>query len=230
MRTIGTLSLALLMVLVSAFEVPAASWDHVYKGDVLPDDEEWSVYKTDGIATSDVCKVTPDGELHITDPDDKVCFFMWDIDEPFHVTYEARLKVLSQSGAGYTVDFSLEDGALMTTVNLYTDHIEFGGVSHNVDMTQYHVLRMTRDDTDIVIYVDDEMVIEGLEGGDSADRVDFTFGAGSTGGAAEHYWDYVAFTTEGAYAPEELPSFWELSQAVESKGKVATCWGTIKSR
>lgn len=228
-RIVETLLLVLLMALIQAYEVPAASWEYIYDGTKIPDDPAlgdgaWKVF-----GTSAICKITPDGELHIVDPADKVCFFMRDIDNPFHVTYEARLKVLSQSGPGYTVDFTLEDGVLMTSVYLYPDRIERPGASHKVDMTKYHILRMTRDDDDVTVYLDDEKVIEGRAGGDSGDRKAFTFGAGSTSGTAEHYWDYVAYTTAGAFSPEELPNY-PSTLTVESKGKVAIIWGMLKSQ
>ncbi len=226
MRKIGVLALALLTTLVWTYGVPAASWDYVYEGDKLPDAEGWDVFKAEMI--NDVCELTPDGELHITDPDDKVCFFMWALDNPFQVTYEARLKVLSQSGAGYTVDFALEDGALMTSVYLYPDHIEAAGISHDVDMTEYRTLRLTRDGDNIAVYVDDEKVIEGAPGGDSADRTGVSFGAGSTGGAAEHYWDYVAITTAGAFSPAELPSPGTVAAVEKTPESLVATWAAIK--
>ncbi|MEK6704727.1 MAG: hypothetical protein AABZ06_02980 [Bdellovibrionota bacterium] len=227
------LLLTLLTILTCVYEIPAVSWEYVYEGNKLPDDPAlgdnvWKVFKTDGIKSSDVCKITPDGEIHITDPADKVCFFMRDIDDPSHVTYEARLKVLSQSGPGFTVDFTLEDGAVQTSVYLYPDHIESAGISHNVDMTQYHILRMTRDGDKVSVYIDDKKVIDRPAGGDATSRKDFTFGAGSTGGAAEHYWDYVAFTTAGAFSPKELPNLFLSIQAVEGRDKLATRWATLK--
>ena len=61
------------------------------------------------------------------------------------------------------------------------------------------------------------------------DGKDIIFGAGSTGGSSESYWDYVVYTTAGAFSPEELPNYTS-KLAVEDEGKAATCWGMIKSR
>jgi len=235
MRIIGALSLALLMALAWTYEIPAVEWEHVYEGDELPDDpvlgnKVWSVFKTAGMKTSEVCKITPDEELHITDPNDKVCFFMQeDVKDVSKATVEAQVKVLSQSGVGYTILMGIEDGAIYTWLDLFPDHIQLeGSASHDVDMTEYHILRIARDGNDVTIYVDDEKVIEGQPGG-TGPRKNIIFGAGSTGGAGEHYWHYVVFTTAGAFSPKELPNF-PSTQAVGSKGKVATRWGTLKSQ
>lgn len=61
------------------------------------------------------------------------------------------------------------------------------------------------------------------------DGKDIIFGAGSTGGSSESYWDYVVYTTARAFSPEELPNYTS-KLAVEDEGKAATCWGMIKSR
>ncbi len=143
MRTIGTFSLALSIALVWAFAVSSASWDFVYEGDYLPDPDaaEWDVFK--GEMIPDVCEITPDGELHMTDADNTVCFFMYAVDNAEAATVEARLKVLSQSGVGYSLFFGIEDGAVYTWVHLYPDRIELeGGDSFALDMTEYHTLRI----------------------------------------------------------------------------------------
>ncbi len=228
-RTIGMLSLVLLTILMWTYEVPAASWDFIYECNEIPDDpalgdDVWGL-----TGTTDICEITPDGELHIIDPADKTCHLLQAIEDGEKATVEARVKVLSQAGVSYTVLLGIEDGARYTWVNLYPDYIQLdGGDSYTVDMTEYHILRIARDGDDVTVYVDDEEVIAGQPGG-TGDRKDIIFGSGSTGGTGEHYWDYVVFTTEGAFSPEELPNY-PSTLAVESKGKAATCWGMIKSR
>jgi hypothetical protein len=231
-RTIVIFALALLTTLTWTHEISATSWDFIYECDKLPDDpalkdKVWEVYKTQGIATSDVCEITAKKELHITDPDNKVCFFMQPVKNAEKATVEARVKVLSQSGVGYTILLGIEDGAIYTWLDLFPDHVQLdGGESHKVDMTDYHILRVARDGNDVTIYVDDEKAIQGQPGG-TGDRKTIIFGAGSTAGTGEHYWDYVVFTTSGAFSPKELPNFLSM-QAIESRGKVTTCWGTLK--
>jgi hypothetical protein len=230
-KIVGVLSLAVLTAMVWTYEVPAASWDFIYEGDKLPDPLEWEIYKTDGVAVSDVCEITPAGELHITDPNDKVCFFLPAVDSVEKGTIEVRVKALSQSGATYTILFGIEDEAVDAWVDLFPDHIQLeAGESYSLDMTEYHILRIAKDGSDATVYVDDEMVIEGPIGSAADDRQDnIIFGSGSTGGTGEHYWDYVVYTSQGAFSPEELPNFLS-TMAVESEGKAATCWGMLKSQ
>jgi len=232
-RTVRALSLALLMALVWTYETSAVPWEYIYEGDKLPDDpalgdKAWGVFKTGGINVSDVCEVTPDGELHVDDPADKVCFFLYDIESGEKGTVEARVKVLSQSGVTYTILMGIE-GTTDAWLDLFPDRIQIeGGPSHDIDMTEYHILRVTKDGNDVTIYVDDEEVMKGQAGAVSDRTNDIVFGAGSTAGTGEHYWDYVVFTTAGAFSPGELPNFLS-TLVVESKGKLATCWGTLKS-
>jgi len=230
MRRMGlALSLALLVVIVYAYEVPAQSWELIYTCDKFPDDpalgdDIWTVFRTDGIESSDIGELNPAGEFHLTDPDNMVTFYMRPHDDLSNTTMEARVKVISQDGVWYTCFMEIMDGANTIAMGLFPDHITVSGIGdHFLDMTEYHVLRIAKTDGDAIIYVDDEQVLEGHTDY-SDDRHSPSFGAGSTGGAAEHYWDYVAYTTKGAFSPEELSNL----LAVESEGKVATCWGTLK--
>jgi hypothetical protein len=233
-RIVGALPLALLVVLVWTYGIFAVEWEYIYEGDVLPDDPSLGnkaagVYKTDGINTSDVGKITPDGELHMTDPADKVCFFLPEAKGVENATVEARVRVLSQAGASYTILFGIESET-DAWLDLFPDRVQIeGGPSHNIDMTEYHILRVTKDGDAVTVYVDDEKVMEGPASGISDRKDDIVFGAGSTGGTGEHFWDYLVYTTAGAFSPEELPNFLS-TMAVESKGKVTTFWGMLKSR
>lgn len=188
----------LVMFLLGTLGSFAAEWEYIYEADkFLPDDpalgdEAWKVFNK-GIKTSEVAEITSDGELHIVDPNNKVCFFFRDHNKLTKTTLEARMKALSQSGAMYTVCLEIEDGADTTYLGLFPDHIQ-------------------------------------LVGGDTSSRHAITFGAGSTGGAAEHYWDYVAYTTAGAFTPDELPDYFSTAMAVEASGKLTVRWAELKVR
>ena len=69
-RLLETLLLALLMALVWTCGVPAASWDFIYGGDEIPDDPALGDNLWDLVGTTDICEITPDGELHFVDPAD----------------------------------------------------------------------------------------------------------------------------------------------------------------
>jgi len=232
MKITGASLLSLLVVLALAYGAFAASWEYIYDGTKLPDDpalgdKAWKVFITKGAKTSEVCEITPEGELHITDPSDRVCFFYREHKDLSHTTLEARVKVLSQSGAPYTICLEIEDGADTTYLCLFPDHITLvGGPSYEVDLTKYHTLRMVRKGKDVIVYVDGKKAIEGKVGGDTSSRHAITFGAGSTGGTGEHYWDYVAYTTKGAFSPDELPS--PTAPAGVERRTLPITWGEIK--
>ena len=222
--------LIFLAVLLWAAGSFAAEWEHVYECNNLPDapalgDGGWNVF-----GTSAICKVTNAGELHITDPADKVGFFMRDINVDA-ATVEARVRVLSQSGVSYSLLLGIEDGTTDAWLDLFPDHIgiDNGGPLQNITMTEYHILRVTKDSkNNIIVYVDDKKVLEGTTGGNSG-RADIIFGAGSTGGTSESYWDYVAYTTASAFSPEKLPNYIS-TLSVDVVGKLPVRWGELKAR
>jgi hypothetical protein len=179
--------------------------------------------------TSEICEITGNDELHIVDPSDKTCHLLRDAAEASKGTVEARVKVLSQAGVDYTILMGIEDAVGYAWLDLFPDRVRLHEQdSHNVDMTEYHILRITRNEDEVIAYVDDEEVLKGTLTA-ASDRQGIIFGSGSTAGTGEHYWDYVVYTLAGAFSPEELPNY-PSTLAVESKGKAATCWGMIKSR
>jgi hypothetical protein len=117
----------------------------------------------------------------------------------------------------------IQDGSRSKWLDLFPDHImlDSSNKTHEVDMTQYHILRMTRDGEEVTIYLDDEEVIAGPHVGAGERWIGFIFGAGCTLCKSEQYWDYLVFTTEGAFSPEELPSF-ASTLSVTSKEKLVT--------
>ncbi|MFC1712676.1 hypothetical protein ACFL6S_03345 [Candidatus Poribacteria bacterium] len=231
MRIVVILMLALLTALVLSNEVSAQSWDFVYEGDKIPDENEWEIFMTAGMKVSDVCEVAADGSLHITDPADKVCFFLPEVDGVETGTIEARVKVLSQAGVDYTILFGIEDTVSDAWIGLFPDHVAVGDAQtrHDVDMTDYHTVRLTKEGTEFILYVDDEEVLDGTLATTTDRAGTIIFGSGSTGGTGEHYWDYVVYTAGGAFSPEELLNY-PSTLAIESRGKAATCWGMLKSR
>ena len=225
---LSVFSLALLVALTWICEAPAQSWDFIYEGDEIPDDPVLgdNIWNVKG--TSEICEVTDNDELHIVDPDDKTCHLLRDAAEAGKGTLEARVKVLSQSGADYTILMGIEDAVGYAWLDLFPDRVKIdSGDSHDVDMTEYHILRITRDEDEVMAYVDDEEVLKGVLR-PTSDRQGIIFGSGSTGGTGEHYWDYVVYTLAGAFSPAELPNYLS-TLAVDSKRKAATCWGMVKS-
>ena len=191
----------------------APVWEYIYEGDILPDDPSLGDKVWQLMGDNQFAEITDRGELHINDIGQNHCFFLYnipDVDLMQQATIEARVKVLSQSGsANFEVLVGMQDGSNSKWLDLFPDHILLNNTqsTYDVDMTEYHILRMVRDGEDIRIYVDDEEVISEPHVGAGESWVGFIFGAGCTLCRSEQYWDYLVFTTEGGFSPEELPSY-----------------------
>ncbi len=234
-KVVGIISLALLTFIVwTPNTIAELEWEFIYEGDILPNDPALGddVWKVEG--SIKFAEVTDQGELHIDDIGQVHCFFLYNVADAAvmeQATIEAKVKVLSQSGsADFEVLMGMQDGARSKWLDLFPDHIKLDNSAntHDVDMTDYHILRMTRDAEEVTIYVDDEEVIRGPHVGGGESWKGFIFGAGCTKCMSEQYWDYLVFTTEGAFTPEELPSY-ASTLSVTDKGKLATSWAAVKS-
>jgi hypothetical protein len=206
------------LILAVFFWIPALlaagpTWEYIYEGDILPDDtslgnEAWQLMGDNKFA-----EITDQGELHIDDVGENHTFFLYNIADAAlmqQATIEARVKVLSQSGsANFEVLVGMQDGSNSKWLDLFPDHILLNNTNstYDVDMTEYHILRMVRDTAEIHIYVDDEEVISEPYVGAGESWIGFIFGAGCTACTSEQYWDYLVFTTEGGFSPAELPSY-----------------------
>ena len=213
-KIIGITSLILLVFFwISTPLVADPTWEYIYEGDILPDDTSLgdNAWQLEG--DNRFAETTDQSELHIDDVGANHCFFLYNISDPElmqQATIEARVKVLSQSGsANFEVLVGMQDGSNSKWLDLFPDHILLNATSstYDVDMTEYHILRMVRDTDDIHIYVDDVEVISEPHVGAGESWIGFIFGAGCTLCTSEQYWDYLVFTTEGGFSPEELPSY-----------------------
>jgi len=188
------------------------TWEYIYEGDILPDDTSLGDNAWQLMEDNKFAEITDQGELHIDDVGVNHCFFLYNIADAAlmqQATIEARVKVLSQSGTNFEVLVGMQDGSNSKWLDLFPDHILLNNTNstYDVDMTEYHILRMVRDTEDIHIYVDDEEVISEPHVGAGETWIGFIFGAGATISTSEQYWDYLVFTTEGGFSPEELPSY-----------------------
>jgi hypothetical protein len=213
-EVIRTTSLILAVLLwVPTLHAADPAWEYVYEGDTLPDDTSLGADAWQLMGDNSFAEVTDQSELHIDDIGQNHCFFLYNVADSAlmqQATIEARVKVLSQSGsADFEVLVGMQDGSNSQWLDLFPDHILLNntGTTYDVDMTEYHVLRMVRDTEDIRIYVDDVEVISEPYVGAGESWIGFIFGAGCTACTSEQYWDYLAFTTQGGFSPDELPSY-----------------------
>jgi len=218
--------LAFNLVLACGAGAADPTWEYIYEGDILPDDPSLGDNVWQLMGDNKFAEITDQGELHIDDIGENHCFFLYNIADPDlmqQATIEARVKVLSQSGTNFEVLVGMQDGSNSKWLDLFPDHILLNNTNstYDVDMTEYHILRMVRDMTDIHIYVDEEEVISEPHVGAGESWIGFIFGAGATVSSSEQFWDYVVFTTEGGFSPEELPTYASLERGLATRPKPA---------
>jgi hypothetical protein len=211
---LGTNSLILAVFFcMPTLVVADPAWEYVYEGDILPDDTSLGDKAWQLMGDNQFAEITNRGELHINDVGQNHCFFLYNVADAGlmqQATIEARVKVLSQSGsANFEVLVGMQDGSNSKWLDLFPDHIllDSSNRTYDVDMTEYHILRMVRDSANIRIYVDDDEVISEQHVGAGETWIGFIFGAGCTACKSEQYWDYVVFTTQGGFSPDELPNY-----------------------
>jgi hypothetical protein len=213
MNYLISFTLTLILVLACGAGAADPTWEYIYEGDILPDDASLADKAWQLMGDNQFAEVTDRGELHIDDIGQNHCFFLYNVRDTGlmqQATIEARVRVLSQSGsANFEVLVGMQDGSNSKWLDLFPDHIllDSSSSTYDIDMTEYHVLRMVRDSANIRIYVDDEEVMNQDHVGAGESWIGFIFGAGCTLCTSEQYWDYVVFTTEGGYSPDELPSY-----------------------
>jgi len=208
------LFVSITVVLVLTIEAGAAdlTWEYIYEGDILPDDPLLGDQVWQLMGDNKFAEITDQGELHINDIGENHCFFLYNIadaDLMQEATIEARVKVLSQTGTNFEVLVGMQDGSNSKWLDLFPGHIllDSSNSTYDIDMTEYHILRMVRNIENIRIYVDEEEVISVSHTGAGESWIGFIFGAGATLSESEQFWDYIVFTTEGGFSPEELPTY-----------------------
>lgn len=104
----------------------------------------------------------------------------------------------------YVCNVFVEDGARREVLKILPDRIVTAesGQTYMLDGTQWHTYRMTTSGSTFRIYVDDNpaAVLTGTMGATTSEnRV--MFGSGGSSGKQDIYFDYVNYSTQGAFAP-----------------------------
>ena len=221
-----------LVASMAVLSAMAASWELVYTADVVPHDEslkdeKWNPWDPTGPqGEKEFAKIEPKGELHINDNVvGKLLWYHRVIKDGTCVTMEARVKALKNTST-WNVFMGIESKADAIWVLMFPDQIKVGDQSHKVDMTKYHIVRLVKDDKKATMYLDGQEVMKGNTEAKKKRSI-IAFGSGTGGGEGESYWDYIAYTTSGAFSPQELSGPFA---AVRSEGKLATSWAAIKIR
>ena len=184
-------------------------WDGRYECNVLPEQAGWA--KVEGNLGSEAISVS-DGLLCINDTStasgSKVKFARnWIVDPRVGATAEARMQCTAGGhffGANLQVSDALYGEALYLKANgmigLYPS-----GLLVPAETAQWHTWRVTIQGTDINVYVDGDPrpVIRGQDTfvQSAAPPQQLLFGSGSSAGTQTIWYDYLYWTTRGAFAP-----------------------------
>ncbi len=188
-------------------------WAWEYTGEVMPGEgtPRWSGDPNAGTEA----KVTPDGLRIIDTTTEKgsLCRFnrSWRVDPEAGGVVEARIKLVnntSNAGAG----LMLADGEFEAHLTLYPDRIDInsGEVTVPFDPTgDFHVYRLAARQNDLFLWVDGELVVEGLGKHTHeahAHRSYVSFGSGSSLAVSEAIYRYVRYAPLGELPlPERAP-------------------------
>ncbi len=219
----------LLAMGVTAF---AFTWEVKYEADKLPTKSTppWG-------GNEKFAEIKPKGVLHINDTssaggDLALITRPHDPKDMEVATIEIRVKSLSNSD-GWAVHVGIEDTVWSAVLFIFPDHIELWNVQNSVvkvDMTDFHVLRVAKNEDEVLVFIDNFGKGQEALKTKAASRAcpeckRVLFGAGSSAGQGESFWDYVRYTTEGAFS-----EFEESDAAVNLNGKLTTTWASIKAQ
>jgi hypothetical protein len=145
-----------------------------------------------------------DGILHLTDSSDSDAIYYTraesNISPTSPVIVEARVRVTSCSGDN-SPGINIYNGSKIGAIQFKTDKIEYlydPSKYYNIDMTQYHLIKIVQLDDNIKVYVDGggTAVIDATLTNDTSSK-DIYFGHIGTTGIGESYWDYVRYSYNG---------------------------------
>ncbi len=177
----------------------SGGWNLEYAADDLPVSATPSWTKN-GTQTESVA----DGILHLTDSSDSDAIYYIRAESNISVTspviVEARVKVISSSGDN-SPGINIYNGSKIGAVQFKTDKIEYlydPSKYYNLDLTQYHLIRLVQLDSNLKVYVDGggTAVIDTALTNDTSGK-EIYFGHIGTTGTGESYWDYVRYSYNG---------------------------------
>lgn len=177
------------------------TWEVEYFANKLPQ-ESSPAWDLNG--TAELAKIE-NHSLHIKDDTKFACCHFsrpMEFNKTVGCTFEARLKVISAESC-LIAEISDE----INKVDLYFNpgSITCEGLSYRLNTTNdFHVYRLTAKGFDFFVYVDGKLAINGKNKiTQSRWQPRIVFGSGSSKELSDSYWQYVKYTTGGAFAPGE---------------------------
>ena len=227
-----------LTLLCSAF---AFGWDVVYECNETPTQANpaWEVRE----GNDDLGSVVPDSDvpgnslLFINDDGgEKIKWkIAWNADNSTGITAVLRARMEATGGDSSLITLRNGGGREdLRWIDANTLTLTRSGLTYSLDATAWHIYRVTMNDSDLYVYVDEaaDPAVDGkgllAESGDN----EIYFGSESSGGTVVWYLDYLVYSLSGAYAPGEGPALPQTiiggEAAVDFAGKLAITWGEMK--
>lgn len=199
------------MILIISFPAFAtAETLFTYTGNGLPTENVWylvsSYYEYESLGAS-----TENGILHIEDQNTYHGSIIqytreWQVDSNYINIAEFKIRVVSCSGFG-GIYFGTSDGNYNMRYTLYPDRIESAyndqtGETYYFDTAgQFNTYRLVLDSGIAKLYINETLALQQLAGEGVVNVNGIEFGAGSSSGTGEAYFDYVT-----AYSQSEIES------------------------
>jgi hypothetical protein len=222
--TIGVVTLIAFLICASTTMAQQPQWV-IYNADALP--EIGAIFSDVNIEGT-----IEDGALHVNTIEGAPFSLKRTMPDLSSATMEVRVKVVETGGnqTGWSAYFGIHDPesvayVLCEDVSLQVYASGCGGwqpCPNEVDFSEFHTVRLTKDGTDFKVYLDGELLWEGQGEAGEVEEPVITLGDGTGTSDSNSYWDYIAFTL-GAFDPT-----FPVGTAVEPVGKLATTWAEIK--
>lgn len=205
------------LTVAQAAVINGVNFEAVYRGSELPSNANpsWSMIGTQGIPDADTEIYT----LSTTGTQSGYSQRTWNLNSFAGVTVELRAKIQQDAGTRAANDVRLFTGSRLFIFNLSMDKVFFGNTveeesSYTVDNGVFHTYRITLSDSGsgivATVYLDnaETPIITGYAGAENATSGKIQWGDAATSGSSNGVvdWNYVAYTTEGAFAPIPEPA------------------------
>lgn len=187
-------------------------WTVQYEANELPEDATlaWTNSYSPNPLVASTLEINPAGILHALSASGEI--MNWNISASFSSstggTVEFRMKVLtgtliSSSSASPSIFF--EDESYSYALNIYADGIVNDNTLETIylmDTTNdYHIYRFTGQNGTGALYVDG--IFRGNFASDSPSQTQvLEFSASNSNASTEQNWDYVYYSTDGAFMPK----------------------------
>lgn len=193
--------------LIAALPSAVIAADVVYTADNTPEQAGWSGSGGGSVSVSS-------GILDVNKPANTHYYFnknVPELDNSIGTTFEARVKIvfggmtsgyLSEHGTehAYGAYFDIRDGTRLGGVAIGDNKIEFGKQFFAMDTkSDFHVYRLTLRGDSMLLYIDGNFVATEKASTASGSVITAAVSTSSWTGNGESLWDYIAYTSTGAY-------------------------------